>query len=97
MAVYAIGDVQGCVLPFEELLEKLNFDPVSDKLWLTGDLVNRGPDSLQTVRLVRKLGQSVITVLGNHDLHFLAVAEKYAAAEPETRCSNSAKRRISKQ
>ncbi len=80
MAVYAIGDIQGCVLPFEELLEKLDFDPNKDKLWLTGDLVNRGPDSLQTLRLVKSLSEnpskSVVTVLGNHDLHFLAVAER---------------------
>jgi bis(5'-nucleosyl)-tetraphosphatase (symmetrical) len=76
MAEYAIGDIQGCALPFEELLEKLDFDSDRDKVWLTGDLVNRGPDSLQTLRLVRKLGSSAITVLGNHDLHFLAIAEK---------------------
>ncbi|WP_424948033.1 symmetrical bis(5'-nucleosyl)-tetraphosphatase [Candidatus Spongiihabitans sp.] len=86
MAVYAIGDIQGCVLPFEELLDQLDFDPSKDKLWLTGDLVNRGPDSLQTLRLVKKLsenpGKSVITVLGNHDLHFLAVAEKIRRSRP---------------
>ncbi|WP_423907731.1 metallophosphoesterase [Candidatus Spongiihabitans sp.] len=82
MAVYAIGDIQGCVLPFEELLEKLDFDPHKDKLWLTGDLVNRGPDSLQTLRLVKKLGESVVAVLGNHDLHFLAVAERIRRNRP---------------
>ncbi len=76
MAVYAIGDIQGCALPFEALLEKLDFDPNEDKLWLTGDLVNRGPDSLRTLRLIKKLANSVVTVLGNHDLHFLAVTEK---------------------
>ncbi len=63
-------------MPFEELLENIGFDPARDQLWLTGDLVNRGPKSLETLRLVKKLGQSVITVLGNHDLHFLAVAKK---------------------
>ncbi len=82
MAIYAIGDVQGCALPFEALLEKLNFDPDKDKLWLTGDLVNRGPDSLRTLRLVKKLDKSVVTVLGNHDLHFLAVAEKIKRSHP---------------
>jgi bis(5'-nucleosyl)-tetraphosphatase (symmetrical) len=76
MAEYAIGDIQGCALPLEELLEKLHFEPGRDRIWLTGDLVNRGPDSLQTLRFVRKLGSSAITVLGNHDLHFLAIAEK---------------------
>ena len=74
MAVYAIGDIQGCLRPFKNLLHKINFDPAKDKLWLTGDLVNRGPDSLATLRFVRDMGDSVITVLGNHDLHLLAIA-----------------------
>lgn len=74
MAIYAIGDIQGCFDEFKALLEKIKFDPGQDNLWLTGDLVNRGPDSLKVLRYVRGLGESVITVLGNHDLHLLAIA-----------------------
>jgi len=74
MAVYAIGDLQGCHAEFMALLEQLHFDPAHDRLWLTGDLVNRGPASLETLRAVRSLGSSTTVVLGNHDLHLLAMA-----------------------
>lgn len=74
MAVYAIGDIQGCYDPLRRLLDAVNFDPSVDTLWLTGDLVNRGPKSLKTLRFIRSLDDSVISVLGNHDLHLLALS-----------------------
>jgi bis(5'-nucleosyl)-tetraphosphatase (symmetrical) len=74
MAVYAVGDIQGCDEEFGRLLQTLNFSPSRDTLWLVGDLVNRGPRSLEVLRRVKALGSAVISVLGNHDLHLLALA-----------------------
>ena len=74
MSVYLIGDIQGCDAPFERLLQQVAFSPSRDQLYVLGDLVNRGPDSAGVVRRLMAMGSSVQCVLGNHDLHLLAVA-----------------------
>lgn len=74
MAIYAIGDVQGCYDELQELLTHINFKSDRDQLWFCGDIVNRGPKSLKTLRFIRSLEENATTVLGNHDLHLLATA-----------------------
>lgn len=75
MAHYVIGDVQGCFNALQLLLKKIQFNPQHDQLWFAGDLVARGPDSLATLRLIMSFGEAANSVLGNHDLHLLAVLE----------------------
>jgi bis(5'-nucleosyl)-tetraphosphatase (symmetrical) len=72
MAVYVIGDVQGCYESLKKLLKAISFNSAKDRLWFVGDIVNRGPDSLATMRFIRDLDERAVTVLGNHDLHLLA-------------------------
>ena len=81
MTVYVVGDLQGCLQPLKCLLNDVGFNPAHDVLWCTGDLINRGPESLATLRFIYSLGDACVTVLGNHDLHLLAVANGLAESK----------------
>src|SRR4030095_2573042 len=83
MSLYAIGDIQGCHAELCQLLELIAFSPREDRLWIVGDIVHRGPDSLAALREVKALGDAAVTVLGNHDFHLLTVAAGYAKLHRE--------------
>ncbi|MBK6960559.1 MAG: metallophosphoesterase, partial [Gammaproteobacteria bacterium] len=83
MTCYAVGDIQGCLDPLRRLLDSVAFDPTQDRLLAVGDIVNRGPDSLATLRWTHSLGTSFDMVLGNHDLHLLAIAAGVRPAHPK--------------
>ena len=74
MSTYVVGDIQGCLQPLKCLLQRVDFDPAHDTLWSVGDIVNRGPKCLKTLRFFYKMRKNLVMVLGNHDLHLLAVA-----------------------
>lgn len=80
MSTYVIGDIQGCYKPLRKLLKKVQFSASTDTLWCVGDLINRGPHSLDTLRFLQDLGTAAVIVLGNHDLHFIAIYEGCAPA-----------------
>ena len=83
MTSYAVGDIQGCLQPLLCLLDDVNFTPEKDRLWIAGDLVNRGPQSLETLRFLKSLGSSTSIILGNHDLHLMAIARGHQYPRPK--------------
>lgn len=83
MATYAIGDIQGCFHELQHLLTLISYEPNRDQLWFAGDLVNRGPDSLATLRLIKNLSPAPIITLGNHDLHLLALFNGKVTPRPK--------------
>ncbi len=78
MSTYVIGDIQGCFTPLLKLLEQIQYNPNNDELWFAGDLINRGDESLETLRFIRSLGNKAKVILGNHDLHLIAVSYGFA-------------------
>ncbi|MBN1606426.1 MAG: symmetrical bis(5'-nucleosyl)-tetraphosphatase [Polyangiaceae bacterium] len=83
MATYVLGDIHGCYEPLRRLLDRVGFDPTVDELWSVGDLVNRGPQSLEVLRFFRQLGTRCTAVLGNHDLHLLGAALGFRPLRPK--------------
>jgi len=83
MTDYVVGDIQGCLDPLLQLLDRVNFEPATDRLIAVGDLINRGPQSLETLRFCKQLGNSFTSVLGNHDLHLLAISQGVRSATPK--------------
>ncbi|WP_395341303.1 symmetrical bis(5'-nucleosyl)-tetraphosphatase [Ningiella sp. W23] len=83
MKNYVVGDIQGCYRALKKALKQVKFNPKHDKLWAVGDLVARGPDSLETLQFCRDLGEQFETVLGNHDLHLIAIAHGIRSVKPQ--------------